>query len=91
MSKTKKRYEITGVWDRTGNIHLRYYTDSKQYVDSIKELHHITFGDGTKLNLNVREMGYGEKKQPVKDGYKDLVEKCLRSNTTSVDEATSGV
>jgi hypothetical protein len=88
LKPTKSRYEITGEWSgyRSGQQRIvhREYTADKKYVDKIKNLGFICYTDGTTLNLKIRTMKTGERKQNTIDSYSRLIRDCIDANTNNV-------
>ena len=87
-SKAKPRYEITGEWSGNDNgkprIVYREYTTDKKFVEDITKLGYIRYSDGTFLNLDSRQMEYGERKKSNMLNYASTVRKCILKGSNNV-------
>lgn len=90
--KRRKRYCIEGEWSGYNSgqrrICYREYTESPVFAKEVEDLGCITYTDGTRLHLSVRELAYREKKGKEMSSYRDLVRKCLKQGTSFVDALT---
>lgn len=86
----KPRYEITGEWSgyRSSQRRVvhREYTTNKEFADKVKQLGFIRFTDGTTLDLTVREMKKGERRQSEILAYWELIRECIAKGKRSVSE-----
>lgn len=89
-SKVKPRYEITGEWSgynsKQRRIVHREYVKNKDFAEKVKALGFVSYSDGTTLNLKVRQMSYGERKQSTINGYGSLIRSCIAKDTNDVSK-----
>lgn len=76
--------EWSGYTSSQRRVVHRHYTTNRKEVESIKAIGYgITYTDGTMLILTVKEHT-GRKVLPVKDSYRDLIDKCRWAGVSSV-------
>jgi hypothetical protein len=84
-----KRFVIEGVWlgyrsSQDHVVHRQVYPGSRQQLRAwADKTFAITYTDGTRLQLSVRDCKPRERVQEIK-GYTSLIEDCARHDVTSV-------
>lgn len=85
----RPRYLVEGTWSgyTSGQRRVvhREVVNHKR-AEAIRELHMIRYTDGTCLYLSVRELAYREKAEKPINGYKSLIDDCLRHGVNSVSD-----
>lgn len=81
MSK-RERYILEGTW---GSQHRVYHRTIIYKPDLYKDLHSITFDDGTSMRFSIHKAKPYEKVEII-HGYDSLIDKCLRHKVSSVSE-----
>lgn len=82
------RYEITGEWSgyhsHQRRVCHREYTTDKEFADKVRDLGFIRYTDGTTLDIRMRQLRKGERRQPEVRGYSSLIRDCVKHDTNSV-------
>lgn len=88
-STTRQRWVIEGEWSgytaSQRKVAHREVTTNRRRAESLSAQRSIQFDDGTTLFISVRELGKGERVEPV-FGYSALIADCLQYGVWSVAE-----
>lgn len=83
------RFLIEGVWSgytsSQRRVSHREITTSAKFAEQVSDLRSIQFTDNTFLDLRVEQLPpRALVREPMLDGYGDLIRKCIAKGVTSV-------